>query len=801
MNFFSSNKFGTRILFSLAICPALSSAEIQTNQTPPTADVKINFDHDIRPIFETSCIRCHGPKKPQSHFRLDNPVSALKGGNENSDDIVPGDSSESLLIRYVARKVADMEMPPVGKGEPLTAQQIALLRDWIDKGADWTTTNQPPPLAFTFAPTLRWINVQGNSSQFRELEGVNKGFSGGVEQFSLTEQTSPDTKISVSGHAIAPSQDFDVKLALDKTDLGFVHAGFDEWRKYYNDRGGYSPVVANSPFSLNRDLYVDNGRAWIDFGLALPHRPQIVLGYEYDFKNGNKSMLDWGQVYYVPQDPKLPPYKNIYPATLGVDEHTHIIKLDVTHDFADWHLADNARLEFYSLNNNSQESQINSGGTTPDTFIQTKDKYESTQGMNTLMLEKQIRDWWFVSGGFYYSKLEASDFFNQTTTNTLFNFGSSLSSQQITLDRQSEIFSVASLFTPLAYLTFSIGSQNEWTQENGFGNSIPDLSLRPVANAPASSNSDLFKASQNASLRFTKIPFTVLFADGRFDEESVNQFQQQVPGGSEETETKTEATNYRYDIQTGFNTSPWRWVSLNAQYQYQYSDSDYNYPVDVVNSIAGASNGYPGFILSRKIQTDGFETKLDLRPVTWLKATLTYKITDTDYSSKTDPAFDYTFGNPTSPGGPITDGHSRAQTYGFGVTLTPIQRLYFSSVFTYTHSRTTTDANSDPYNVPYEGNIYTVTTTATYALNAKTSLQTTYIFSTADYAENNAPAALPLGMNFTRHEVLVGLTRQLTKHLTGVLRYQFSQYSEPSSGNANNFTANGVFATFVYKWQ
>jgi hypothetical protein len=241
---------------------------------------------------------------------------------------------------------------------------------------------------------------------------------------------------------------------------------------------------------------------------------------------------------------------------------------------------------------------------------------------------------------------------------------------------------------------------------------------------------------------------------------------------------------------------------LNAQDQYRYSDSDYNYPVDVVDGISSVSNGYPGFILSRKIQTDGFETKLDLRPAKWLKATLTYQIADTDYSSKTDPAFNYNgLGQVASPGGPITDGHSSAQIYGFGTTLTPIQRLYFSSVFTYTHSRTTTDAKSDPYNVPYEGNIYTVTTTATFALNAKTGLQTSYIFSTADYAENSAQAALPLGMNFTRNEVLVGLTRQLSKHLTGVLRYQFSQYSEPSSGNANNFTAQGVFATFVYKWQ
>jgi hypothetical protein len=789
MKLFSSNKLGTRALFFLAICPALSAAEVQTNQLPQSADVKIDFDHDIRPILATSCVRCHGPEKPKSHFRLDNRESALKGGKENDNDIVPGDSSKSMLIHYVARQVPDMEMPPTGKGNPLTSQQISLLRAWIDQGANWSTTNQLPQSAFSFALTLRRINVQGNQSKFRELEGVNTGFSGGADQFSFTEQKSPDEKISVTGHFIVPNQDFELKLASDKTDVGFIHAGFDEWRKYYNDTGGYDPVVTPSEFNLNRNLYVDNGRVWIDFGLTLPRQPQIVLGYEYDFQNGNKSMLDWGYANG----------KNIYPATQAVDEHTHIIKLDVTHDFDDWHLEDNARGEFYSANNTGTEAQIFSGGASPDSFINTRDNYHSTQGMNTLTLEKQLHDWWFLSGGFFYSKLEGRDFFNQTTAIPAISFNNSLSSQQITLRRESEIFSLASLFTPLEYLTFSLGTQNEWTQQEGFGNSVPDLDLS--ANAPVYSNSDLFKSSQNANLRFTKIPFTVLFADARLDEESVDQFQDQDQAGLLETETRTDATNFRYNFQTGFNTSPWRWATLNAQYQHQSSDSDYNYPVDVANGISGATNGYPGFITSRKIQTDGFETKLDLRPANWLKTTLSYQITDTSYYSTTDPAFDPGLALEVSPGGPITDGRYKAQTYGFSATLTPIRRLYFSGAFTYSHSRATTASNGDPSIVPYTGNIYTLTTTATYALNAKTSLQTSYVFSYANYGENNAAAGLPLGLDFTRNELIVGLTRQLTKRLSGALHYQFSQYSEPSSGNANNFTAQGIFATLVYKWQ
>jgi hypothetical protein len=788
MKFPSSNQSGARILLLLSVCPALSAAEIQTNQLPTSATEPIVFDRDIRPIFETSCLRCHGPEKPRSRFRLISRETAIKGGDENTNDIVPGDSSKSMLLKYVARQVPDMEMPPPGKGVPLTAQQISLLRIWIDQGANWNTTNQLPPLDVTFAPTLRWIDVQGNKSKFRELEGVKDGFSGGAEYFSITEQISPDEKLSLSGHFIVPNQDLDFKLALDKTDLGFIHAGFTEWRKYYNDAGGYDKTVSPSQFNLNRNLYVDNGSVWVDFGLALPHRPQVVLGYEYDFKNGNKSMLDWGYANG----------KDIYPATLGVDEGTHIIKLDVTHDFNDWHLEDNARVEFYSEKNTSAESQIFLGGTSPDTFITTKDDYHSTQGMNTLTLEKQMRDWWFVSGGFYYSKLEADDFFNQTTAIPAFDFNSTLSSSQITFHRESEIFSVASLFTPLEYLTFSLGSQNEWTTQDGFGNSIPDLTLG--VNTPAGSDLNLFKASQDANVRFTKIPFTVLFADARLDEESVNEFQKQDPNSANALANQNDAMNHRYDVQTGFNTSPWRWAALNAQYQKQASDTDYNNPTDVVNGNSGVTNGYPGFIRSRNIDTDKIETKLDLRPLTWLKTTLTYQITSTDYSSRTDPAYDANLAQLVSPGGPITDGHYDAQTYGFSTTLTPIQRLYLSGAFTYSQSRVTTARNGDTSIVPYNGNIYTVITTATYAFNAKTSLQTSYTFSQASYGENNAADGVPLGLDFTRNELLVGLTRQLTKNLTGVLRYQFSEYSEPTSNNANNFTAHGVFATFVYKW-
>jgi hypothetical protein len=778
---FSGLALGVSLAVS-AFCFSLSAAETNSMELPPPAGVKIVFDRDIRPMLETSCLPCHGGAKPRSHFRLDDRAAGINGGDENPNDIVPGDSANSWLIRYVARQVKDMEMPPVGKGGPLTFGQISLLRAWIDQGATWSTTNSTAQLAFVFAPTLRGIDVQGDKAKFRELQGINDGFSGGVDQFSFVQQTSPTEKFSLSGHVIAPDRDYKLRLAVDETDHGFIHAGFDEWRKYYDDSGGYDPAVVPPELSLNRALYVDNGRVWVDFGLTRPRWPQIVLGYEYDFKKGTESMLDRGETGGV----------NLAPSTKAINEQTHILKLDVTHDFDDWHLADNARVEFYTENNRSDETGTFLGGAPV-----TQDNYHHVRGMNTLTLEKQIRDWWFLSGGYYYSKLDGSDFFNQTNSPNFEGADpSSWNSGKITLRRDSEVFSLASLFLPLNYLSLSLGTQNEWTHEEGFGDRVPDFGF--ANNTLALADYDEFKAAQEANLRFTKIPFTVVFADARFEEGSISEFQQE---GSAQLTNKTDVTSEHYDLRAGFNTSPWRWVAWNVECQRQYRDTDYNHPSDWFVSPFGdptsgaPANGYPAFILSRKIQSDGFETKLTLRPLNWLRTTLSYQLTATEYSSKTDPVAFL-----ISPGGPLADGRYRAQTCGLSTILTPFRRFYLSGAFTYTHSLAVTAANGVPSVVPYRGDIYTLVTTAAYALNPKTGLQASCSFSQAGYGQNNALNGVPLGLDFTRHVLFVGLTRQLTGNLSGTVRYQFSQYSEPSSGHLNDFTAHGVFATLVYKW-
>lgn len=786
MKIFAVRKFlpGVVILFA-AVLRNLSAADAPQTLTPP-AKVTIDFDRDIRPVLEDNCLRCHGAQKPKSHFRLDYREGALAGGDDNTNDIVPGDSTNSLLIAYVARQVPDMEMPPPGRGKQLTPEQISLLRMWIDQGVNWSTTNEPPSSTNVLETIAGGTQVRGNQGKFRELEGTKEGAAGGVENYSTTQQVSPNEKISLDGHLIAPDQDFGFQLALDRTDVGFIHTGFEQWRKYYATDGGYDPAVVPSQFNFNNDLYVDNGHGWIDLGLDLPHWPQIVFGYDYRYQTGNEATLDWGDANG----------KNIYPATQLLDEQTHAIKLDVTENLDDWRLENLARIEFYTERNQDSEGENFSGSTVQDESINTRDDYRQVQGMDTATVAKQLRDWWFINGGFYFSRLDGSDYFNQTTVAPAFGLDTVLNSQKITLSRQSEIFSVASLFTPLNYLTLSLGTQNEWTREDGFSESIPDLELGGTI--PANSSLGEFKASQNANFRFMRIPFTIVSGDAQFSEDNYSIYQ---ADGMGELQRETAANNFRYDLKTGFSMSPWTWTDLTMQYERQSSDTEYNQLQNLFLGIPGPTNGYPGFILERLIASDQFETKLALYPAPWLKTTLTYQITDTGYSSKTDPAFDFEeLEELVSEGGSIADGYYHLQTYGIAATVTPFRQLYFSGAFTYSRSRITTADNGDPSIVPYEGNIITANVAATWLLNLKTSLQLSYNFSHANYSENNAAAGIPAGLDYQRHDLIASLTRKFTENLSGSLRYGFSQYREPSSAGAANFGANSIFGTVTLRF-
>jgi hypothetical protein len=175
----------------------LSAAPVDWSKLPPAAKTEgVTFAKDIQPLFKESCVRCHGLERPKAQLRLDSIEGVLKGAKQGPV-LKTGDSANSLLVKAVSQLDPETAMPPKprarrgpggpqgtnapamppreggpgggpnaggpppmgGEGDhgpggpppggpgpggqrnfgppakPLTAEQVGLIRAWIDQGA------------------------------------------------------------------------------------------------------------------------------------------------------------------------------------------------------------------------------------------------------------------------------------------------------------------------------------------------------------------------------------------------------------------------------------------------------------------------------------------------------------------------------------------------------------------------------------------------------------------------------------------------------------------------------------------
>ena len=105
------------------------------------------FDADVLPILQKSCIGCHGPKTRMAGLDL-HEVSLVLRGSTNGPVVERGKSKDSLLLK----RVQEGSMPPGGKN-PLTPEEIAVIARWIDTGAPTPASDSAPAAAYVSAVT------------------------------------------------------------------------------------------------------------------------------------------------------------------------------------------------------------------------------------------------------------------------------------------------------------------------------------------------------------------------------------------------------------------------------------------------------------------------------------------------------------------------------------------------------------------------------------------------------------------------------------------------------------------------
>lgn len=104
------------------------------------AAADVDFNRDIRPILSSTCFDCHGPdeNKREANLRLD----TKEGAFANLDGrfaFVPGKLDASEALRRILSTNPDEMMPPPASKKKLTDAQIALIQQWVEQGAKWST--------------------------------------------------------------------------------------------------------------------------------------------------------------------------------------------------------------------------------------------------------------------------------------------------------------------------------------------------------------------------------------------------------------------------------------------------------------------------------------------------------------------------------------------------------------------------------------------------------------------------------------------------------------------------------------
>jgi hypothetical protein len=101
---------------------------------PPAAARRIDFRRDVYPLLKSRCFKCHQGARARAGYRLDLRDEIL-GKTKGQPLVRVGGSAQSRLIHLVAGAVPDKTMPE--NGRRLTANEVGLLRAWIDQGLTW----------------------------------------------------------------------------------------------------------------------------------------------------------------------------------------------------------------------------------------------------------------------------------------------------------------------------------------------------------------------------------------------------------------------------------------------------------------------------------------------------------------------------------------------------------------------------------------------------------------------------------------------------------------------------------------
>ena len=237
----------------------------QIAKLPAPSAWKIDFAREVKPIFDTACVKCHGKGKDKGNFSLETRESFMKGG-DGGVPIVAGKSAESLLIHLVSGLDPDTVMPK--KGSKLKPGEVSLLRAWIDQGVQW-----PGEITFKKAPIN---NLHPRAVELPVVKGVENPIDRLLASYFSTHK--------IPAKAVVDDRTFARRVYLDAIGLLPSPKEIDE---FIADRRPKKRELLVAKLLQDNRRYAEH---WLTFWNDLLRNDYRGTGY---IDGGRKQITSW----------------------------------------------------------------------------------------------------------------------------------------------------------------------------------------------------------------------------------------------------------------------------------------------------------------------------------------------------------------------------------------------------------------------------------------------------------------------------------------------------------------------------
>lgn len=645
--------------------------------------------------------------------------------------------------------------------------------------------------------------ADGDRPGFQKARQRNRQGYGGIEDLYLTRAINDTTNLTIKGRALAGNNDYLFDLTLSKDDVGYVKAGYREYRVWYDGTGGYYPPTNFHLSIYDEDLHTDRGNLWFEAGYTAPDKPSFVLRYDMFTRKGEKDSTSWGDTNLTGGT------RAIIPSFWLLDEKRHIVTGTLSGNRSEdrWELG----------------LRYDKGDYTDSRNIRRR----ATESVDRYVTEKEGRDYdLFMVRGSYVAKIH--DKLTVTTAVARTKIDSTISGSRIYgpdydpvydanfVNRQARdegffdlsgdtelkqtVGTISALYQPTENLSVVPAFRAEKIDTVNVAEFVETnfTSARVADNEELESSADKSwkNISETFELRYKGIKNVALNFKAEWVQATGNLTEEEIaePNTPSAATTIDRDTDFDRNSQKYSATANWYLLpgtSVTVQAYYKVRENDYHSPRD---STVSTGDRYPAYIANQDFETTDFNARFSTRINSKMRSVTRY-----DYQESTirSQEIDLQMGDSAT-----MKSHIIAETLSWN----PLSRWYLQGTVNYVLDMLTTPATTVTgaalNQVKNSDANYTNFTFGTgYALDQGSDLYVDYSLYRAwdDFIDNSA-YSLPYGTKARTQQAGLTWFKQLDRRTALTFRYAYAKNVDDAWGGLADYEAHIFYGKVQYKF-